>query len=413
MRARTVWISTGLVAAVVAGGTWWWTSRETAPEWRTAPITRGSIEVTVTATGALQAVTTIQVGTQVSGTIAALYADFNSKVTKDQVIARLDSTLLKAALSDAQSAQERVAAQAQQALAERDRARALFARELISRSELEQAEASGRVATANLSSAKAQTERARINLRYAIIRSPIDGIVLSRAVELGQTVAASFNTPTLFTLAGDLREMRVQAAVDEADIGRLRVGQAATFTVDAYPDTVFTGTVEQVRLQPIVTQNVVTYDVILRAANPELRLMPGMTANLSIVTDGREDVLRAPAAALRFMPPQDNDEDAPGKRDTARRARFDTTGKPGSEQGGARKRGGKGTLGRIYILENGIPKAVRVKIGLTDGARTEIEGSIEPGTEVIIGIVSTGSAAAPGGAPFGMQQTRGAGGGRR
>ena len=176
--------------------------------------------------------------------------------------------------------------------------------------------------------------------------------------------------------------MRVQAAVDEADIGRLRVGQSATFTVDAYPDTVFGGTVEQVRLQPTVTQNVVTYDVILRAENPDLRLMPGMTANLSIVTDRREDVLRVPAAALRFNP----EADAAGGRAT------------------------KAAQGRVYVLENGVPKAVRVRIGLSDGARTEIEGQIESGTEVILGIASAATAKASGGAPFGMQQTKGAGG---
>jgi HlyD family secretion protein len=409
MRKQTVWILTGLALAGAAGGAWWWAGREPAPEWRTAPITRGPVEVTVTATGALQAVTTVQVGTQVSGTIAALYADFNSRVTKGQVIARLDSTLLKAALSDAISGQERVAAQAQQAIAERDRSRTLFARELISRAELEQAEAAARVASASLSSARAQTERARINLRYAIIESPIDGIVLSRAVELGQTVAASFNTPTLFTLAGDMREMRVQAAVDEADIGRLRVGQAATFTVDAYPDTVFSGTVEQVRLQPLVTQNVVTYDVILRADNPDLRLMPGMTANLTIVTDRRDDVLRAPVAALRFRPPESSGEGSGTRRRDRPEARDSADAREGRAPAGA----GAGTRGRVYVLENGVPKAVRVRTGLNDGARVEITGPLEPGAEVLIGVVSAANAAAPGGAPFGMQNTRGMGGGGR
>jgi HlyD family secretion protein len=394
MRKKSIWIVSGFILAAAAGATWWWTGREPAPSWRTMPLTRGPIEVTVTATGALQAITTIQVGTQVSGTIAALYVDFNDRVTKGQVIARLDSTLLKAALSDARSGEERVAALSHQASAERDRARSLFARDLISRAELEQAEASARVAAANLSSARAQVERARINLRYAIIESPIDGIVLSRAVELGQTVAASFNTPTLFTLAGDMTVMRVQAAVDEADIGRLRVGQTATFTVDAYPDTTFTGTVEQVRLQPAVTQNVVTYDVILRAANPELRLMPGMTANLTIITDRRDDVLRAPVAALRFAPPVAQEEvpQAGGTRDTGARRRDAKEAAPNEAQ--------------VHILEGGKPKAVKVRTGLNDGTRIEIEGDLKPGTDVIVGLESATSAAAPGGTPFGMSQTR-------
>jgi HlyD family secretion protein len=405
MRKRTVWIVAGAALVAAAGGAWWWTSRETAPAWRTAPVTRGAIEVTVTSTGTLQAITTVQVGTQVSGTIAALYADFNSRVTKGQVIARLDTTLLNAALRDALSGQERVAAQSQQATAERTRMRTLFDRELVSRAELEQAEAEARVAAANLSSARAQVERARINLRYAIIESPIDGIVLSRAVELGQTVAASFSTPTLFTLAGDMSEMRVQSAVDEADIGRLRVGQSATFTVDAYPDTVFSGTVEQVRLQPAVTQNVVTYDVILRAHNPDQRLMPGMTANLTIVTDRRDDVLRAPLAALRFSPPVDSANLPPA---TAR----------------GNRRPDRQAQDRVFVLSDGKPRAVAVRTGLNDGSRVEIipvpesgadTGSVllAPGTEVIIGVESGPRAAATSGAPFGMQQTRGAGGGRR
>jgi HlyD family secretion protein len=356
--------------------------------------------VTVTATGALQAITTVQVGTQVSGPIAALYVDFNDRVTKGQVIARLDTTLLNAALRDALSGLERVAALSNQAQAERDRSRTLFARELVSKAELEQAEASARVATANLSSARAQVERARINLRYAIIESPIDGIVLSRAVELGQTVAASFNTPTLFTIAGDMSEMRVQAAVDEADIGRLRTGQNATFTVDAYPDTAFVGVVEQVRLQPVVTQNVVTYDVILRASNPGLRLMPGMTANLTIVTDRRDDVLRAPAAALRFKPPVEEDESG---------AIRDSGTRPQRASAGAKsERPNQATGGRVFILENGVPKAVTVTTGLSDGTRTEIEGALNEGAEVIIGVVSAESETTSG-APFGMTQTRGAG----
>lgn len=398
MRTKKTWIALGLLLAAGAV-TWWWTTREPAVEWRTAPLTRGPVEVTVTATGALQAITTVQVGTQVSGTISALYVDFNDRVTKGQVIARLDTTLLEAALRDALSGQERVAALAQQAQAERDRARSLFARELISRAELEQAEASARVANANLSSARAQVERARINLRYAIIESPIDGIVLSRAVELGQTVAASFNTPTLFTIAGDMTQMRVQAAVDEADIGRLRVGQKATFTVDAYPDTTFSGTVEQVRLQPVVTQNVVTYDVILRAANPDNRLMPGMTANLTIVTERKAGVLRAPVAALRFTPPAVPQQAAqPAAGAPAGSAR---TGGPRAAHPAA-----NANEGRVYVLENGVPKAVPVRTGLSDGARTEIEGDLEPGTEVIVGVSTPGAPAGPGGAPFGMQQTR-------
>jgi HlyD family secretion protein len=397
---NTLWIGgTALLLASVAA--WWWLGREPEVEWRTAPVTRGPIEITVTATGAVEAVTTVQVGTQVSGIVASLHADFNSRVTKGQVIARIDTTLLHAALVDARSGLERAAAQERQSAAERDRARGLFARDLIARSELEAAEAGARVAAANVSSARAGLDRARINLRYAIVESPIDGIVLDRAVDPGQTVAASLNAPTLFTLAGDLREMRVRAAVDEADIGKVREGQTATFVVDAYPDTVFDGTVEQVRLQPQVTQNVVTYDVILRAENPELKLMPGMTANLTIVTLRRDDVLRAPAAALRFIPtgftPPETAEGAP-KRDAGHRGMVTGNGKSGRA--------------RVFVLEGGKPKAVPVKTGLADGSQVEIVAELPPGTEVIVGMTGGTAATASGGAPFGMRP-RGTGGGRR
>ncbi len=402
MRKNKIWIVSGVVLVAAIAGFWWWKARPATLEWRTAPVTRGAVEVTVTSTGTLQAVTTVQVGTQVSGSIAALYADFNDRVTKGQVIARLDTTLLDAALKDALSGLERVSALSQQATAERDRARSLFQRDLISRAELEQAEASARVAAANLSSARAQVERARINLRYAIIESPIDGIVLSRAVEPGQTVAASFNTPTLFTIAGDMTEMNVQAAVDEADIGRLRKGQSATFTVDAYPDTAFTGTVEQVRLQPTLTQNVVTYDVILRAANPDLKLMPGMTATLTIVTDRVADVLRVPVAALRFTPP----EDGAASSGAPMRATASTGGPPAGAGRGARPAQATPAEEAVYVLENGTPRRVPVRTGLSDGARTAVEADLAPGTEVVVGVVSSAGPAGPAGSPFGMSRGR-------
>jgi HlyD family secretion protein len=391
-RTRWIWIAAVAVAAVAAYAGWRLLKKDDSKvSWITSPAQRGDVRVTVTATGTLKAVTTVEVGTQVSGTIAALYVDFNSKVKKGQIIARLDTTLLYASLQDARSNQERVSALHQQASAELKRMRSLFERELVSQAELDQAVASARVAAANLASARSGVERARINLRYAIIQSPIDGIVLSRAVELGQTVAASFSTPTLFSLAGDLREMRVQAAVDEADIGKVKEGQQATFTVDAYPEETFRGAVEQVRLQPTVTQNVVTYDVVLRVPNEDLRLMPGMTANLTITVSSRENVLTVPVSALRFTPPG------------AARRMDKAAGPDGA---------------RVFVLENGKPRPVRVATGLSDGARTEVTGSLREGAPVITGTEIAAGAKAGAGAPFGMQQQRprgmgGGGGGRR
>lgn len=450
-------------AALIVGGALWFKGRGSQDvRWRTAAAERGPLQVSVTATGTLQAVTTVQVGTQVSGTVSAIYADFNSQVKKGQVIARIDTTLLRASLADAGSNLEKAAAQARQAEDQRKRTQALADRDLISQSELDQAVADARVAAANLASAKAQLDRARINLRYATIVSPIDGTVLSRAVDVGQTVAASFNTPTLFTIAGDLRQMQVQASVDEADIGKIKVGQGATFTVDAYPDTVFTGEVTQIRLNPVVNQNVVSYDVVLGVPNPELRLMPGMTANLTIAVVRKEDVLQVPAAALRFVPPgfqekakgdgkkrsggsaareaggaaeaprpalAENglppdsagraarmDDMAHGRRgDSARHGgwrdsagRDSAGGKPHGRSAWAGKR--DRSSGRVWILEAGQPKPIEVRSGLSDGSHTEIEGPLVPGTEVIIGMESSKSGApAAQSSPFGMPRMGGGG----
>lgn len=420
-----------LIAAVLAAGGAYWFWGRSAPEvkWRTAKIEKGDIKVSVTATGTLQAVVTVQVGTQVSGTVSAIYADFNAQVKKGQVVARIDTTLLRAALTDALSSMEKATAQERQASDELKRTKTLFDRSLVSQSDLDLSTANARVAGANLSSARAQVDRARINLRYATIVSPIDGIVLSRAVDVGQTVAASFNTPTLFTIAGDLKQMQVQASVDEADIGKIQVGQKSTFTVDAYPDSNFTGQVSQIRLQPVTVQNVVSYTVVIDVPNPQLKLMPGMTANLTIVVAGKEDVVVAPSAALRFTPP-----DWEGRKKGAKTAGSDTSkqragadsgkqaGTDTAKGGGWKGRGGAGgpggpgghkgspDAGRLFVLENGKPKPIRVKTGLTDGTHTEISGDIEPGTDVIIGVEAPQTGSKTQAAPFGMQRAPGMGG---
>ena len=417
-----------LFLVLAAAGSWFmWGGKPPEPVWKTAAAERGPVQVSVTATGTLQAVVTVQVGTQVSGTVSALYVDFNSKVAKGQVIARIDTTLLRAALADAQSNLERTSAQQRQAASELKRSEALFARGLISQSDLDQASANASVAAANLSSSRAQVDRARINLRYATIIAPIDGIVLSRAVDVGQTVAASFNTPTLFTLAGDLREMQVQASVDEADIGKVAAGQSASFTVDAYPDVVFTGSVKQIRLQPVTVQNVVSYDVVISVPNPDLKLMPGMTANLTIAVARAEDVLTVPAAALRFVPPDRGKGKRKGdwgKRNGGDSAAALAGGPGGDSPEGPQRRGRSGAgngdadegkdgaraSGRVWVLENGKPKPIRVRTGLSDGARTEISGHLDPGTEVITGVEAAvkGEKAAQS-SPFGMPRMGGGG----
>jgi HlyD family secretion protein len=287
-----------------------------APTVNTAVISRGDVVDTVGATGTLQAVTTVQVGTQVSGTIQALSADFNSLVRKGQVLARLDPSLFetqieqaRANLIRAQADLERLKVSLDDARAKLARAEELSGRQLIPQSELETAQVNARSIEAQIRSSEAQVTQARaslnqnqVNLQHTVITAPIDGLVISRNVDVGQTVAASMQAPTLFVLAADLTKMQVVANLDESDVGRIRPGQRVSFRVDAYPADDFSGSVSQVRLQPIVQQNVVTYATVIDVPNPELKLKPGMTATVNVEINRRSDVLRIPNAALRFRP---------------------------------------------------------------------------------------------------------------
>ncbi|HWP99590.1 MAG TPA: efflux RND transporter periplasmic adaptor subunit, partial [Vicinamibacterales bacterium] len=309
-----------LVAAGLAGaGVYYARNRGPEPAVVTQPITRGDIVEAVGATGTLEAVTTVQVGTQVSGTVQALYADFNSIVRKGQVIARLDPSLFetqveqaRANLIRAQAEVERLRVAVADAETKLQRARELAARQLVPATELETAEVTWRAAQAQLRSAQAQLTQAQaslnqaeVNLRHTVITAPIDGIVIARNVDVGQTVAASLQAPTLYVIAADLTKMKVNASIDEADVGRIRPGQRVRFRVDAYPTEEFTGTVLQVRLNPTVVQNVVTYAAVIDVPNPELKLKPGMTANVTIEIARRAGVLRVPNMALRFRPTQE------------------------------------------------------------------------------------------------------------
>jgi len=307
-----------LLALAGGGGYAYYKYRKKAPEptVMTATVSRGDIADTVGATGTLQAVTTVQVGTQVSGTIQELHADFNSLVKKDQVIARLDPSLFetqieqaRANLIRAQADVERLKVSLDDAKTKQNRARELAARQLIPQSELDTAEVNTRSVEAQIRSSQAQVTQAeaslnqnQVNLDHTVIRAPIDGLVISRNVDVGQTVAASMQAPTLFILAADLTKMQVIANLDESDVGRIRPGQKVRFRVDAYPTEEFLGSVAQVRLQPIVQQNVVTYATVIDVPNPELKLKPGMTANVNVEIARRTDIIRIPNAALRFRP---------------------------------------------------------------------------------------------------------------
>lgn len=268
----------------------------------TVKVSRGNITNTVTATGTIEAITTVEVGTQVSGIIEHVYVDFNDQVKRGQVLARLDETALRAQLQQSQASVDQAQAQLNYQEATYKRLKALYEKNLIAQADYDQALFNYENARASLSNAKSALDRAKVNLAYATIYSPIDGVVLNRAIEEGQTVAASFNTPTLFTIVNDLTQMEVQTSVDEADIGKVRHGQRVEFTVDAYPDIKFEGSVSQVRLQPVTTNNVVTYTVILNAPNPDKKLMPGMTASATIFVEEKQNTLVVSGKALRFTP---------------------------------------------------------------------------------------------------------------
>lgn len=319
MTKRLVTIAIIVIAVGIGAGAYYYTRDEAKPQVMTSPVTRGDVTEAVSATGTLEAVTTVQVGTQVSGTIQALYADYNSIVHKGQVIARLDPSLFqtqidqqRANLARSEADVERLRVQVDDARTKLTRARELSERSLIPATELETAEVNLRAAQAQLLSAQAQVTQSRaslnqsdVNLQHTVIAAPIEGIVISRNVDVGQTVAASMQAPTLFVIAADLTKMKVNANIDEADVGRIRPGQHVAFRVDAYPTSEFDGTVTQIRLQPTTVQNVVTYATVIDVPNNDLRLKPGMTANVQIQIAHRTNVLRVPNMALRFRPTTD------------------------------------------------------------------------------------------------------------
>ncbi len=296
-----------IVLAAVSFGAYYYFGKSQSEEikYRTEKISLGNITVQVRATGTINPKRIVQVGSQVSGTIAQLFADFNSEVHEGQIIAMIDSTFLNASVKEADANLERTQAQVNEAKRSVARVKGLFEKGLVSQAELDKAQTDFETASAQFKQTQAALDRARVNLRYSVIRAPIDGIVISRDVDVGQTVAASLQAPKLFSIANDLQLMQVEASVDEADIGQIQEGQNVTFTVDAYPEEEFQGEVTQVRIAPVTVQNVVTYTVIIEVPNPDLKLRPGMTATVSILIQEKENVLRIPALALRFQPPKE------------------------------------------------------------------------------------------------------------
>jgi HlyD family secretion protein len=310
-------IITAIIVVLIGGGLFvWYKSKSNGVKYKTVPIQTGSLRATVTATGTMNAVKTVSVGTQVSGTLKELHVDFNSRVKKGQILAEIDPATFQAQVDQAKANVLAAKANVEKAKATRedskrtqDRNQQLFSKNLIARSDLDTSGATDASNYAQVSAATAQVAQteaalrfAETNLRYTKIVSPVDGIVVSRSVDVGQTVAASFQTPTLFVIAQDLTKMQIDANIDEADIGKIKTGQDVEFTVDAYPDSTFHGIVDEIRIAPITVQNVVTYDVVIKVENSDLRLMPGMTANVSIIVASKDAILKIPNAALRFKP---------------------------------------------------------------------------------------------------------------
>jgi len=472
MRGQKLLLAAGVAALSVGFGAWVMRGNSDV-QYRTTPADRGDIAYTISATGTPNAVVTVQVGSQVSGNIKTLYADFNTRVKKDQVVAQIDPQLFqakvdqaranlnaaqasvlnaqaqihkneadvasaKAAVADAKANEVKARSAVNDAKVKLDRRVELVKEGILSREDGDTAQATYDQAQAMLEAAQAQTvaaqtnvtalqaqvevarsqltsaqaqvkqseaalKQAEVDLENTVIRAPVDGVVVARHVDVGQTVAASMQAPTLFDIAQDLTQMQVDTNVAEADVGRVQVGQQANFTVDAYPGHIFQGTVSSIRKAPINVQNVVTYDVVIAASNPDLKLFPGMTANVKILIDRHNDVLRIPNAALRFHPP-----DAAPR--TAQRAQ---SGQPGA------RRQAVADQQTVWVMAgNEKPRPVAVTTGLTDGTYTEVSGGgLKPGDEVVVasfGKNTGASTSAAAQSPFGGSGGGGGmGGGRR
>lgn len=389
-------------------------------QYRTLKVERGAITSTVSATGTLNAVVTVQVGTQVSGTIAKLYVDFNSPVKKGQPIAQIDPALFNSAVQQSRGNAlnaEASLAKAKVTLVDAKRTlgrnRELLKEGIIAQSDLDAAQTAYDSALTGVKAAEASVmqtrgalKQAETNLNYSTIRSPVDGTVVSRNVDVGQTVAASFQTPTLFTIAQDLTKMQIDTSVDESDISKLKVGQKATFTVDAYSDRQFEGTVVQIRNAPVVTQNVVTYVTVIAVDNKELKLKPGMTANVTVETLRKDNLLKVPAAALRFKPRSDKDKDKDkNKAAAAKNGPGSMTGAGGGRGAGTGKGrpGGKDGGQKVYTLNaEGKPVPVTISTGISDGSFVEVlSGNLKEGDDVIVEQVSQDKKKGGMGSPMG------------
>lgn len=414
-----------LLGGGAAAAYWHWSDSPKEAPFVTVLVQRGNITQVVSSTGTLQAVVTVQVGSQVSGTIDKLFADFNSKVKAGQVVAQLNQDKFKAGVDQARA--NLLAAQSNLAKAKvsvedarrtLDRMRELRKRDLTAQSELDAAQVAHDAAVAQLEVNKAQVAQSQaavnqqtVDLNNTVIRSPVDGIVISRNVDVGQTVAASLQAPTLFTIANDLAKMEVHSNVDEADVGNVWEGQDVTFTVDAFPARRFRGKVYQVRNAPVNVQGVVTYNAVARIDNKDLVLKPGMTANVQFLVSRQEDVLTIPNMALRFRPPDEKDEAREILRQERSRAARPVGTRRTSRAAGVGPGAGAGARGNrratVYLLKEDKAQPVEVQLGITDGSRTEVRSGLNENDPLILATSSAaGAASQPGIAnPFQPQQS--------
>ena len=414
MKLRTVLVTVVVVAAAAGAYAIYHQHASKTPQakYRTEIVDKGTVSETVTATGTISAVTTVQVGSQVSGIIQSLYADYNSPVKKGQLLATLDPTPFQLQVQQRQADLQQAQVQMRNAEVQFNRSARLLAEKLIPEADYDTAKANFDAMKAQVDQAQAALKGSQTNLGYARIYSPIDGVVVARQYDIGQTVAASFQAPTLFTIAEDLTKMQVQADVDQSDISRVATGQTARFTVDAYPEQTFVGTISQIRLNATQNQNVITYPVIIDVPNPDGKLKPKMTADVTVEVAKVADVLRVPNAALRFKPIEVG---RAGDNDPAARTALEGTAARGAAAAGRALAGGMRAARRqttVYVVgADGQLKPVNVKTGISDGRFTAItEGELNPGDKIAVGFV-TAKVDQQTSLPPGMGGGRGPGGG--
>jgi HlyD family secretion protein len=405
-----------VVAGLAGGGIWYWKHQASdAPDYKTAAVTRGDLVQAVTATGQINPVTNITVGSQVSGIISKIYVDYNSRVTNHELVAEIDPSTYKALVAQARGDLASAQAANDLAKAEMERADALYTNSILAKSDFDSAVATAHQADATVMIKQASLDQALANLAYCSIYAPLDGVVLSRSVDVGQTVAASFSAPVLFIIANDLTKMQIDALVSEADIGGIETNQPVNFTVDAFPMRTFRGIVFQIRNAAQTNQNVVSYDTVITVDNSDLKLRPGMTANVSIVTAQQNNALRVPNAAMRFRPQETGpDTNKPAMASAGAGGAPPGGGQGTGGQGGGGQHGSGGGKGHgshsirtIYVLADApgggkTAKPVQIHSGISDGVFTEIIDGLKEGDEVITGQnMSAASAQSGSSSPFG------------